>query len=116
MAIDYASIGKRIQNKRKSLHKTQESLAEAIFVTVGYISQIERGITKVNLETLSKIAEILECDIIDFLDGSAENSSRYLSDDLQTIFNQLNTTNKKNILGICEVLLKSQSETIGRFA
>ena len=62
------------------------------------------------LETLSKIAEILECDIIDFLDGSAENSSRYLSDDLRTIFNQLNTTNKKNILGICEVLLKSQSE------
>lgn len=49
--------------KRKSQHKTQEMLAEAILVTVGYISQIERGITKVNLETLSNIAEILECDM-----------------------------------------------------
>ncbi|MBQ3826264.1 MAG: helix-turn-helix transcriptional regulator [Spirochaetaceae bacterium] len=51
MSIDYRLIGQKIQTKRKTLHKTQENMAESISVTVGYISQIERGITKVNLET-----------------------------------------------------------------
>ena len=59
MAIDYVSLGKRIQARRKICNFTQENLAEKISVTVGYISQIERGITKVNLDTLSKIAESL---------------------------------------------------------
>lgn len=108
MAIDYLSIGKRIQSKRKSQQKTQESLAEAISVTVGYISQIERGITKVNLETLSHIAESLECDITEFLSGSTKNTLTYLSDDMNLIFSKLNPTNKKMLLEISEVLLKNQ--------
>ena len=108
MSVDYASIGKRIQTKRKSQQKTQESLAEAISVTVGYISQIERGITKVNLETMSNIAEILECDITEFLSGSTKNTESYLSDDMNLIFKKLNATNKKNLLEISEVLLKNQ--------
>ena len=36
MSIDFYAIGQRIQKKRKSQNKTQESLAEAISVTVGY--------------------------------------------------------------------------------
>ena len=108
MAVDYVSIGKRIQAKRKSQNKTQEALAEAIEVTVGYISQIERGITKVNLETMSNIAEILECDITDFLSGATKNTGTYLSDDINLIFRKLNATNKKNLLEISEVLLKNQ--------
>ncbi len=108
MSVDYVSIGKRIQAKRKSLNKTQEALAEAIEVTVGYISQIERGITKVNLETMSNIAEILECDITDFLSGSTNNTDTYLSEDMNLIFRKLNAMNKKNLLEISEVLLKNQ--------
>ena len=108
MSVDYVSIGKRIQAKRKSQNKTQEALAEAIEVTVGYISQIERGITKVNLETMSNIAEILECDITEFLTGSTKNTTNYLSDDINKIFGKLNSTNKKTLVEISEVLLKNQ--------
>lgn len=108
MAVDYLSIGKRIQDRRKSQHKTQEALAEAISVTVGYISQIERGITKVNLDTLSNIAEILGCDVTEFLSGTAKHTATYLSADVQAVFNQLNITNKKVLLEISEVLLKNQ--------
>ena len=108
MSVDYVSIGKRIQAKRKSQNRTQEALAEAIEVTVGYISQIERGITKVNLETMSNIAEILDCDITEFLGGSTKNTTNYLSDDMNLIFKKLNATNKKNLLEISEVLLRNQ--------
>ena len=108
MAVDYISIGKRIQTKRKSQQKTQEALAEAISVTVGYVSQIERGITKVNLETMSNIAEVLGCDITDFLDGATKNSAHYLVQDLCETFNQLNANSKKTLLEISEILLKNQ--------
>lgn len=110
MAVDYFSLGQRIQAQRKTLHITQEWLAEAISVSVGYISQIERGITKVNLETLSKIADFLKCDMTDFLRGMSQGASEYLTDDLKAVFLKLNPTNKKILLGISQVLLQEQQE------
>ena len=108
MAIDYVSLGKRIQARRKICNFTQENLAEKISVTVGYISQIERGITKVNLDTLSKIAESLNCELSEFLTGTTKKSSSYLSEDFNKVFSKLNPTNKKIILEISEVVLKNQ--------
>ena len=108
MAIDYVSLGKRIQARRKLCHFTQENLAEKISVTVGYISQIERGITKVNLDTLSKIAESLDCELTEFLTGTTRKASSYLSEDLNKIFTKLTPGNKKIILEISEVVLKNQ--------
>ena len=53
MSVDYAAIGQRIKGRRREQKRTQEWLAEQLQVSVGYISQIERGVTKVNLDTLS---------------------------------------------------------------
>lgn len=108
MAIDYPLLGKKIQERRKELHKTQEKMAELLSVTVGYVSQIERGITKVNLDTLSKIAEILECDATEFLKGVGENSKIYLFEEMNGIFAALNGTNKKILLEIAAILQKNQ--------
>ena len=63
MSVDYSMIGKRIKQKRKQLHQTQDYLAEALGVSVGYVSQIERGVTKISLDTLSAISSFLQCDI-----------------------------------------------------
>lgn len=108
MAVEYFSLGQRIQSRRKSLHMTQEQLSEAISVTVGYVSQIERGITKVNLETLSKIADSLECDMTEFLGDMSHNSAEYLSNDLKMVFFKLNPANKKILLGVSQILLQNQ--------
>ena len=45
MNVDYGAIGRRIKQVRRSRDMTQERLAEALSVSVGYISQIERGVT-----------------------------------------------------------------------
>ena len=63
MTVDYVMIGKHIKKKRKEIGFTQERLAEKINVTVGYISQLERGITKVNLDTLAKIGTVLNTEL-----------------------------------------------------
>ena len=46
MSVDYRSIGGRIKQRRRATGMTQEQLAERLFVTVGYVSQLERGISK----------------------------------------------------------------------
>jgi transcriptional regulator with XRE-family HTH domain len=114
MSIDFYALGQRIQRKRKSQNKTQENLAEAISVTVGYVSQIERGITKINLETLSSIAEYLRCDITDFLSDTVKMSNNYLSEDFSDIIKKLNPSNRKILIEIAQVLEKSQV-TISNF-
>ena len=108
MAVDYVSLGKRIQARRKEAHLTQERMAEALSVTVGYISQIERGITRVNLDTLSELAEELGCDITDFLGGTAAGTATYLHADLDAVFGKLTAANRKALLEISEVLLRAQ--------
>ena len=63
MNVDYSLIGSRIKSKRKEKRMTQEMLAEALEVSVGYVSQVERGVTKISLDLLAEISGILECDI-----------------------------------------------------
>lgn len=69
MNVDYVLIGMRIKQKRKEKQLTQEQLAEAVEVSVGYISQIERGITRANLEMLSAICSELDCSLSYLFDG-----------------------------------------------
>lgn len=90
MAVDFKLIGSRIKEQRKKCGKTQEDLAADIYVSAGYISQIERGLTKINLETLSEIADILECDIADFVSMSNIHNNDALKDNISDLYNQLN--------------------------
>lgn len=108
MAVDFFTLGKRIQNKRKNIHLTQEAVAEKLSVSVGYISQIERGITKVSLDTLSEIVGILNCTVSEILDGAAVQSSSYLNDDLAEEILKLSPKNKKIILEITKILVNEQ--------
>ena len=108
MAVDFYQIGQRIQAKRKSLGKTQENMAEALSVTVGYISQIERGITKINLEMLASVSDYLGVEIAELLSGASVNSGSYLSDELSKSFSKLNPKNKKLMLEISKLLGENQ--------
>ena len=94
MSIDYGIIGARIQRTRKSKKLTQENLAEMLDVSVGYVSQIERGITKANLEMLSTISNLLECDICFLLSGTVREQTAYLDDELMHKYSKLSTEQK----------------------
>lgn len=69
MSINYKLIGERIQKSRKEKNITQEELAELIEVSAGYISQIERGITKPNLTMMDIICTHIGCDLIYIITG-----------------------------------------------
>ena len=100
MNIDYKLIGSRIKQKRKTKGITQEVLAEKLDVTIGYVSQVERGITKISLDLLGEIAPILECDVAELISESSIHSDRYLETELVEEFRKLNDKKRKYILTI----------------
>ena len=106
MTIDYKIIGKRIKIHRKQNHMTQGQLAEKADVTVGYISQIERGICKLNLDTMSIIAGILGCDISDFVSGVSSLSKSYLNSDILRESSDLTQKQKQMFLEFIEIITK----------
>lgn len=106
MNIDYRLIGARIKVKRKRLNYTQEILAEKLDVTVGYISQVERGITRISLDLLAAISDILSCDIAELITDTAVQSSHYLEEEFRTCFEQLSHEDKKLTLDFIGLLLK----------
>ena len=56
---------------------------------MGYISQIERGVTKVNLDTLSEIACILERDLGELVMGLSSGGEDYLAWELSAILDSM---------------------------
>jgi transcriptional regulator with XRE-family HTH domain len=66
-------IGERIRNLRQSSSLTQEELAERAGLTKGFISQIERDLTSISLDSLIQLLEALDENISDFFrEASAE--------------------------------------------
>ena len=106
MVIDYKIIGKRIKNARKEINMTQEVLAEKADVSVGYISQIERGICKVNLDTLAIIANILNCDVSFLIDGTSHLNDTYLRNEITEKIMLCSDKQKKLILEFVDLLLE----------
>ncbi len=106
MSVDFKLIGSRIKSTRKKAGKTQEWLAEQIDVSVGYISQLERGITKINLETLGEICTVLNGDITYIVSGTAKMQSGYLNDEISEKFALLSERDKKIIINLIESMIE----------
>lgn len=106
MSVDYTLIGSRIRTQRKLYRKTQENLAEYLSVSVGYISQIERGVTKVSLDTLSNISSFLSCDITELISNVNLNQNEYMNEELNLKIKTLSARQKKLLLEIIEAVAK----------
>lgn len=59
-------FGKRLRKIRRNKDLTQEQLAEAVGVSLDFISNIERGKSAPSFPTIEKLAEVLQVPIEDF--------------------------------------------------
>lgn len=82
MPINYELLGKRIKTARKAAKKTQDQSAEYLSVSVSYISQVERGVTKISLDTLSLLAPFIEADMAMLITGVAVEDKLYMLDEI----------------------------------
>lgn len=104
MNIDYKLIGGKIKEERKKRSMTQEVLAERLDVSIGYISQVERGITKISLDLLGAISATLGCDVATLITGSAIGTGNYLTDELMSEIGYLNGEKRKLLLEFARLL------------
>ena len=58
-------LGSRIKSLRDARHFTQEQIAKQLGISRQKYARIENGINSITLETLSKIADILEVSVGD---------------------------------------------------
>jgi transcriptional regulator with XRE-family HTH domain len=71
-------IGERIRNLRELSNLTQEELAERAGLTKGFISQIERDLTSISLDSFIQILAALDENVSDFFrDASGEEKIVY---------------------------------------
>ena len=109
MWVDYKVLGERIKTQRKIKGTTQEHFAEHLNVSVGYISQIERGITRVSLERLIEISRYLGCGIDFLLEGTSPNDEKYLANEFNELFQQLSTSEKKKLTHLLKEYLLNKT-------
>jgi transcriptional regulator with XRE-family HTH domain len=57
--LNYSAIGERIRRFRKQNNLTQEKLAEAVGIGVQHVSKIETGKSRLSLELLVHLANVL---------------------------------------------------------
>lgn len=108
MKLNYKTIGIRIKMHRKMKNVTQEQMAEALNLSVGFISQLERGICKVSLDTLANIIEYLDCSFTDILEDSYQKSDGYQQEQFNSLYVSLPPDDQRIMYNIMEVYVKSK--------
>ncbi len=74
-------IGERIKNLRQMSNLTQEELAARANLTKGFISQVERDLTSISLDSLVQILEALDENISDFFREASQEKMVYREKD-----------------------------------
>lgn len=109
MNVDYKEVGARIKAARKKCGYTQEVLAERLNVTVGYVSQVERGATKISLDLLAAVSDCLECDLAGLISGVSVHSEYYLSEETEKDFRLLTQKERRLVRAFIRLLLENRA-------
>ena len=107
MPVNYKIIGNRIKCKRKSRKITQKQMAEHLDVTPGYISQIERGTTKINFDLMYSISEILECDMTEFLERNNVSSGNIFDDEILGEIQKLSPSERRMLSSLISCYIEN---------
>ena len=106
MNIDYKLIGKRIKDARKEIGVTQEKMAEELDVSIGYVSQVERGTTKISLDLLGAISSILKKDLSYFISETGILTQNYMTSEITEDFSKLSSRDKQLVSDFIKLLNK----------
>lgn len=74
-----ATLGQRLRARRKQIGKTLQQVASESGLTVGFISQIERGISTPSLASLYNVAKALETSVDFFVSKSPQRTHSVVS-------------------------------------
>jgi len=104
--LNYELLGKHIRKRRKEKNLTLEQLAEQLDVSTTFIGQIERGKGVPSLETLVKIANVLEIstDSLLFGDLSAKSCNNHFIKKVTELTTTFTSRDKELLLKNIEII------------
>lgn len=105
--MDYASLGRRIREKRRKKNITQTELASLTGLSAVHISNIELGHTRTSLSTLVRIANVLGTSLDELACDSLESAAFIYVDSLYSMFEECNHIEIKIISETVDALRKS---------
>lgn len=109
--LNYIELGQRIRKYRQAANMTQERLGEKIDMVTSNISHIERATSQVSLQSLVKIANVLNVSLDQLVcDSLSVVSSHYLDRDIAQLLENCTPKEKKIIRNIIEVTIKTLRE------
>ena len=103
--IDYTNVGKRMKTLRKQAGYTQEQIADALDVTVAFISNIENDRVKMNLRVLSYYAKLLNVSI-DYLLRPDGEKDDVLNKEILRLLEKFSTDDKEKFVKVLRILCK----------
>jgi len=80
--MDLKKLGLRIKELRKKRNLTQEELGESSEMNSKHLSEIERGIVNISVQSLAKIAESLGVPLLVLLDIEHQKSKEELEQEI----------------------------------
>ena len=106
MKINYKLIGRRVRIARDLKKMSQARLAELIERSDSYISNIETAKSKIGLETLVRIANVLQVST-DYLLGGNLLYNRGVDDDLALLLGGCTTFERQVVADVTPRLIES---------
>lgn len=70
-------IGEQVKKARETAKLTQEQLAEKIEVSPQYISDLERGVVGISIQTLKRLCSVLCVSSDSIIFGNGDNKNDY---------------------------------------
>lgn len=102
--MDFLALGARIKNKRLEKNLTQEQLAEKVDLSAVYIGQIERGERKMTIQTLVKLANVLETSIEELLSDSTKGNLNAKLNELLEVAKKLDVSDLDKVINIIKAM------------
>ncbi len=84
-----AAVGMKIKKLRTKKKYTLKQLSEETGLSIGFLSQLERGMSTIAIDSLAKVAAILDIELSSFFESSSKANERVVRRHSQQ-FDQIN--------------------------
>lgn len=98
MDIDYNKIGAQVKKYRKMREMSQEQLAEAAEISSKHVSGIENGRTKMSVDCLIRIADVLEITPDHLIIDYVKNQQAILDEEWAELVHECTVAEQKKFL------------------
>lgn len=92
MAIDYKDLGMRIKRKREACGFSQAELAERAQLSTQHVSNVENARSKIGLEKLVMVANVLNSSVDELVCGSMKNGKAVYQSEIAEIIEDFSDT------------------------